>query len=78
MLEAPAFVAGLHDVAMMREAKDARPFAEGEIVRDDDRGALIDTADQVEQKLSASLGRVTRATVRRHAGDQAGGPRAVG
>ena len=37
-------------------AKDAWPFAEGEVGRDDDRGALIETADQVEQQLPAGLG----------------------
>ena len=36
-------------------AEDARPFAEGEIGGDDDRGALIEAADQVEQELSAGL-----------------------
>ena len=37
-------------------AKDARPFAEGEVGRDDDRGALIETADEMEQQLPAGLG----------------------
>jgi len=37
-------------------AEDARPFAEGEIGRDDDRGALVEAADQVEQQLPAGLG----------------------
>jgi hypothetical protein len=66
VLEAPAFVAGLDDVAVMREAveqgsghfriaKDARPFAEGQIGGDDDRGAFVETADHVEQELSAGL-----------------------
>ena len=66
VFEPPAFVAGLDDLAMMSEAieqcrchlgvaEDARPFAEGEIGRDDDRGALVETADQVEQELSAGL-----------------------
>ncbi len=66
MLEAPAFVAGLDDVAVMREAveqgrghlgvaEDARPFAEGEIGGDDHRGALVETADQMEQELAAGL-----------------------
>ena len=51
---------------MMREAveqrgghlgitENGRPFAEGEIGRDDDRGAFVETADQVEQELSAGL-----------------------
>ena len=67
VFEAPAFVAGLDDVAVMGEAveqrgghlgiaEDARPFAEGEIGRDDDRGALVEPADQVEQQLAAGLG----------------------
>src|SRR5208282_4710 len=67
VLEAPAFVAGLDDVAVMGEAveqrgrhfriaEDARPFAEGEVGRDDDRGALIETADEMEQQLPAGLG----------------------
>ena len=39
----------------LRIAEHARPFAEGEVGRDDDRGALIETADQVEQQLPARL-----------------------
>ena len=53
ILEAPAFVAGLDDVAMMGEAVEQRgghlgitedhgPLAEGEVRRDDDRSALIE------------------------------------
>jgi hypothetical protein len=34
----------------------ARPFAEGEVGGNDDRGPLIETADQVEQQLPAGLG----------------------
>src|SRR5579872_7494209 len=37
-------------------AKDGRPFAENEIGRHDRRGALIETAGQVEQELPAGLG----------------------
>ena len=37
-------------------AEHARPFAEGEVGRDEDRGALVETADQVEQQLPAGLG----------------------
>src|SRR4051794_31331343 len=66
MLEAPAFVAGLDDVAVMGEAieqrrghfriaKDGRPFAEREIGGHDDRGAFVETADQMEQQLPAGL-----------------------
>src|SRR5918994_214594 len=38
-------------------AEDARPLAEGQIGSDDDRGALIEAADQVEQELAAGLGK---------------------
>ena len=52
VLEAPALVAGFDDVAVMSQsiqqrgchfgiAEDARPFGEGEIGRDNNRGALI-------------------------------------
>jgi hypothetical protein len=65
--EAPAVVAGLDDVAVMGEtieqsrchlwiAEYTRPFAKGEVCRDDHRGALVETTDQMEQELSASLG----------------------
>jgi hypothetical protein len=33
--------------------ENGRPFTEGEIGRADDRGTLIETADQVEQQLAA-------------------------
>src|ERR1700745_1746101 len=67
VLEAPALVAGLDDVAMMGEAVEerrghlriaehARPFAEGEIRGEKDRGALVEPADEVEEKLPAGLG----------------------
>ena len=57
--EAPAVVAGFDDVTMMGQAieqcgghlgvaEDARPFAEGEVSGDDDRGALVEPADEVE------------------------------
>ena len=66
VLEAPAVVAGLDDVAMVRQpveqgrghlriAEHAGPFAEGEIGGDDDRRALIEAADQVKQQLAARL-----------------------
>ena len=59
VLEAPAFVAGLDDVAVVGEAieergghlgvaEHARPFAEGEVGGDDDGGLLVEAADQVE------------------------------
>src|SRR3954470_17668647 len=52
VLEAPALVTGFDDVAVMSQsiqqrgchfgiAEDARPFGEGEIGRDDNRGALV-------------------------------------
>ena len=60
VLEAPAFVAGLDDVAVVREAvqqgrshfgisENARPFAKGEIGGDDERGAFVEPADKVEE-----------------------------
>jgi hypothetical protein len=67
VLEPPAFVSGLDDVAVVSEAieqrgrhfwiaKDARPIAEGEIGGDDDRAALVEPADEMEQQLAAGLG----------------------
>src|SRR5271166_6697180 len=67
VLEAPAFVPGLDDVTVMGEAieerrghlwvsEHARPFAEGEIGGEEDRGALVEPADEVEEKLAAGLG----------------------
>ena len=40
----------------MASLKTARPFTEGEIRGDDDRGALVEPADEVEQELAAGLG----------------------
>jgi hypothetical protein len=37
----------------LRIAEYARPFAEGKVGGDDDRGALIEPADQREQQLPA-------------------------
>jgi hypothetical protein len=37
-------------------AEDARPLAEGKVGDDDDRGALVEAADQMEQQLAAGLG----------------------
>src|SRR5664279_5362016 len=67
VLEAPAFVSGLDDVAMMGEAveqgrrhfriaEDARPFAESEIGGDEYRGALIEAANEMEEQLASGLG----------------------
>jgi len=36
-------------------AEDAGPFAKGEVGRDDDGCAFVETADEVEQKLPAGL-----------------------
>ena len=66
VLEAPALVSGLDDLAMMGEtveqrgghlgvAEDGRPFAEGEVGGDDDRSALVDPAHEVEEQLPAGL-----------------------
>ncbi len=65
VLEAPAFVAGLNDIAVVSEAveqrrrhlgidEDGRPFVEGQIGRDDDGSALIESADEVEQQFAVS------------------------
>ena len=37
-------------------AEDGGPFAESEVGGDDDRGALVEPAHQVEQQLAAGLG----------------------
>ena len=66
VLETPALVAGLDDLAMMGEtveqrgghlgvAEDGWPFAEGEVGGDDDRGSLVEPAHQVEEQLPAGL-----------------------
>jgi hypothetical protein len=39
----------------LRVAEDARPLSEGEIGRNDDRGLLVETADEVEEELTAGL-----------------------
>ena len=64
MFEAPAVVAGLDDIAMVRDAveqrgghfriaEDGGPLAEGQVGGDDDRGLLVELADEVEQQLPA-------------------------
>src|SRR6202034_2089876 len=64
--EAPTVVAGLDDIAVVGETieqrgrhlgitEDARPFTECEVGGDDDRGALVEPADEVEQELSSGL-----------------------
>ena len=63
----PAIVAGLDDVAVMGEAvqqggghlrvpEDLGPLSEGEVGGDDDRGALVELGDQVEEQLPAIAG----------------------
>ena len=37
-------------------AEDARPFAESEIGGDEDRGAHIEAADEMEEQLASGLG----------------------
>ena len=72
VLEPPAIVAGLDDLAVVGEAieqrgghfgvdEDARPFSEGEIGGDDHGGALVEFADQMEEQLPASLKRMVTA-----------------
>ena len=67
VLEAPALVACLDDVAVVGETveqcgchlwitEDTRPFAECKIGGDNHGGALVETADGVEQQLPAGLG----------------------
>src|SRR5204863_8734257 len=62
-----AVVSGLDDIAVVGQsieqrsrhlgiAEHTRPFTEGEIGGDDDRGALVEPADEVEQELTAGLG----------------------
>jgi hypothetical protein len=70
--EAPAVVTGLDDVTVMGQPVEQRsghlgvaehtgPFAEREIGGDDDGGALVEPADEMEQQLAAGLrkGQVT-------------------
>jgi len=66
--ESPAVVAGLDDVAVMGQpveqrgghlgvAEHAGPFSEGEIGGDDDGGALVEPADDMEQKAGHRIRR---------------------
>ena len=66
--EAPTVIAGLNDVAVMGQpvqqrrshlgiAEQAWPFSECEVSGDDDGGALVEPADEVEQELAAGLGK---------------------
>jgi len=67
-LEAPTVVPGFDDITVMGQAieqrgrhlgvsEDARPFSESKIGGDDDRGSLIEPADEVEQELTTGLGK---------------------
>ncbi len=67
VLEAPAFVGGLDDIAVVGKlvkksggdlgvAEHARPFTEGKVGRGDNRCLLVKSADQVEQEVTAGLG----------------------
>ena len=62
--DAVALVAGLHDVAVVREpvqqrrghlrvAEDGAPFGEVQVGRDDDAGLLVEPREQVEQECPA-------------------------
>jgi hypothetical protein len=67
VFEAPALVAGFDDFAVMGQAieqrgchcgiaENARPFGDGQVGREDDRGALIKRSDQGEEQLAAGPG----------------------
>ncbi len=60
VLEAPALVSGLQDVAVVCQAveqggchfrvnEDLWPFLEGQVRGDDHRGSLVEPADEMEQ-----------------------------
>jgi hypothetical protein len=66
VLEAPAIVASLDDVAVVGQpiehggchfgvAEHLRPIGEGEVGGDQQRGVFVEFADQVEQQLAARL-----------------------
>lgn len=66
MLEAPGLVAGLHDVAVMREAVQQRrghlrvaehagPLPEAKVDRDHDASVLVELREQVEQQRTTGL-----------------------
>jgi hypothetical protein len=66
VLEPPAGIAGLDDIAVMGQpiqhggghlgvAEDLRPIGEGEVGGDQQRRVLIELADQMEQQLAAGL-----------------------
>ena len=66
MFETPALVAGFDDFAMVGQAVEERgchlgvakhtgPIAKGQVGGNDDRGALIEPADQMKEQLAAGL-----------------------
>jgi hypothetical protein len=66
VFEAPAFVSGLDDIAMMGKpvehcgghfgiAEHLGPIGEGEVCGDEQGCVLVELADQVEQQLAAGL-----------------------
>ena len=66
VFESPAGVAGLDDVAVVRQAVEhggghlgvaehLRPIGEGEVSGDQQRCVLVELADQMEQQLPAGL-----------------------
>ena len=66
MPETKRLIAGLHDMAVMRQsveqrrghlgvAKDARPFGEGQVGRDHHAGVLVEFRQQVKQQGPAGL-----------------------
>ena len=66
MLEAITVIAGFDDMAMMGEpvqqcrghlriTEHGGPFGEAQVGRDDDTGAFIELAEQVEQQRTAGL-----------------------
>jgi hypothetical protein len=66
VFEAPGLVSGFHDLAVMGQTveqccrhlgitKHRRPLAKCQVRRDDDRGALVEPADQVEEELTSGL-----------------------
>lgn len=66
VFEALGLISGFHDLAVMGQAVEKchchlgvtehrRPFTECQVRRDDDRGALVEPADEVEQELTSGL-----------------------
>jgi hypothetical protein len=66
VFESPAGIAGLDDIAVMGQAiehggghlgvaEHLGPISEGEVGGDQQRGVLVELADQVEQQLAAGL-----------------------